>query len=123
MLLDQERQHSGTVGEGRRQHVVGVEVPQVGEDVDELVVELPLGQGRQPLEPEAETLQGIGGVHRPLQRQVHVQAVDHRHRLANDRGSLCLGQRDRLVRAQLGERDGGGGFGAGAGATARWACG
>ena len=73
---------------GAGQDVVGVQVAQVGEDVDQLVVELPLGQRGQALRQQAEALQRIGGVHRPLERQVDVEPVDHGHGLADDGGAL-----------------------------------
>ena len=52
-----------------------MQIPQIDEDVDHLVVELALGQLGQVEAKQLQPLHRIGGMHRALERQVHVQRL------------------------------------------------
>jgi hypothetical protein len=65
-----------------------VKVPQVCEDVDHLVVKLPFRQRRQTQTKQTQTLDRIGCVHRPLERKVHVQGLQHYLRLVHNVSTL-----------------------------------
>jgi hypothetical protein len=94
-LLHQERQEGGVLVVGRRQDVVRMEVAQALEDVDHLIVELPLAKRPERAAQELELLHRVDGVGGALERQVNVEVVDQDDGLIDERAPLGFAQRAR----------------------------
>ena len=73
--------------------VRGVGVAQVGEDAADLAVERVVRHQARPLVKATQLLHRVDAVHRPLQRKVHVQAVEQLGEHRDDVGALDLSQR------------------------------
>jgi hypothetical protein len=84
VLLHAERQVGGPGAQRLRQDVGGVEIPQAGEDRDQLGVEGRVGQAGGVTLEQPETLERIDRVHCTLQGEVDVNVLDERQRLVNE---------------------------------------
>ncbi|QLQ06144.1 MAG: hypothetical protein HZY76_08855 [Anaerolineae bacterium] len=106
ILFDEDAKEGDACPVWVGQHVVGVEVVQRHEDIDQLGVELPLAKPFQPVAEEPQLLHRVDGVHGPFERQVHIEIPDEDRGLFDD--DLALRQREFgfAVRelAKLGDR-------------------
>jgi hypothetical protein len=93
VLLEQDAQEGERSLVGTGKDVVGVQVAKIGEDPQELRVELRVCHLREPVPQQAQPLGRIDPVHGALLQQVHVQAVDHGLRLIGDGLAVGLGYR------------------------------
>jgi hypothetical protein len=94
-LLHQERQKRRVLIVGRRQYVVGVQVPEPFEDLDHLTVELTLGDDVHFASEQLQSLHGCHRMHRAFQRQVHIHVVDKHQGLIDDPAPLTCRQHAR----------------------------
>ncbi len=92
VLLDEDAEERETLVAARKD-VVRVQVAQLDEDPQQLGVEPGFGQRRHVVAEQPQALQRIHGMHRPLQRQVHVEALDQHLGLVDEGPAVRLGQR------------------------------
>ena len=93
VALDEEAERGDVAPVGDGQLVDRVEVPERAEDRRELGVELELGERLEPVRQQPQALDRVDRVHRPLERQVDVEALEQDRRLIDE--LVAIADRER----------------------------